>query len=192
MAAWFGARASRLSSSSKGRPSRKAKGGRIVVDEYLRAADRVFALGDCAASREDPLPPTANAAEQQGAYLAKCFNETYYKSGADGAMPARPDPVRPSAMPFAWLEILDNLWSARQNLDTSSAARWRPWACGAASRTHQVRDHARRRDVDRRDGLSPWRGREKQVSVQNIADTDVLALNIPDARGDGVRSTDAR
>ena len=36
----------------------KGKGGRIVVDEYLRAADRVFALGDCAASREDPLPPT--------------------------------------------------------------------------------------------------------------------------------------
>ena len=40
----------------------KGRGGRIVVDEYLRAADRVFALGDCAASREDPLPPTASVA----------------------------------------------------------------------------------------------------------------------------------
>ena len=58
----------------------KDKGGRVVVDEYLRAADRVFALGDCAADRTHPLPPTASAAEQQGAYLAKCFNETYTKA----------------------------------------------------------------------------------------------------------------
>ena len=84
-----------------------------MVDKYLRAADRVFALGDCAADRTTPLPPTANAAEQQGAYLAKCFNQTYYKAGADGVMPAKPDPVVPSAMPFAWLEPLDNLWDAR-------------------------------------------------------------------------------
>ncbi len=40
----------------------KGRGGRIVVDEYLRAADRVFALGDCAADRTNPLPPTASAA----------------------------------------------------------------------------------------------------------------------------------
>ena len=91
----------------------KDKGGRVVVDEYLRAADRVFALGDCAADRTHPLPPTASAAEQQGAYLAKCFNETYYKSGADGDLPVEPGPVAPSAMPFDWLAPLDNLWTKR-------------------------------------------------------------------------------
>ena len=91
----------------------KDKGGRVVVDEYLRAADRVFALGDCTADRTHPLPPTASAAEQQGAYLAKCFNETYYKSGADGDLPVEPGPVAPSAMPFDWLAPLDNLWTKR-------------------------------------------------------------------------------
>ena len=94
----------------------KDKGGRVVVDEYLRAADRVFALGDCTADRTHPLPPTASAAEQQGAYLAKCFNETYYKSGADGDLPVEPGPVAPSAMPFDWLAPLDNLWTKRSEL----------------------------------------------------------------------------
>ena len=179
--AWCGRRASRRSnlwrtrrsrraslrldaaSSSTGRPHRRR--------EYLRAADRVFALGDCAASREDPLPPTANAAEQQGAYLAKCFNETYYKCGTDGAMPAKPDPVRPSAMPFAWLEILDNLWDARVRIPIRRA------------RQDGLHGHVgRRRGPDEVEitpvggtltgvtAFASWRGAylSKQVSVQNM------------------------
>lgn len=54
----------------------KAQGGRIEIDGYLRVPGlkgRVFALGDCAGS----LPPLASVAEQQGRYLADCFNEHY-------------------------------------------------------------------------------------------------------------------
>lgn len=57
---------------------RGGPGGRLSVDDYLRVTGgggRVFALGDCASHWERPLPATANVAEQQGAYLAKCFNE---------------------------------------------------------------------------------------------------------------------
>ena len=49
-----------------------------MVDEYLRVpggGGRVFALGDCAANEATPLPPLASVAEQQGQYLADCFNE---------------------------------------------------------------------------------------------------------------------
>jgi len=46
--------------------------GRIVVDRYLRVPARagVYALGDCAACGEPPLPATAQVAQQQGRYLA--------------------------------------------------------------------------------------------------------------------------
>eukprot|EP00501_MAST-03F_sp_TOSAG23-6_P001506 GSMAST32.ASY1.ANO1.1567.1 assembled CDS len=60
-------------------------GGRIVVDNYLRAVGtqndgRIFAVGDCAATQKSStdssvLPPTASSAEQQGEYLIKCFND---------------------------------------------------------------------------------------------------------------------
>ena len=39
---------------------------------------RVYAIGDCAVTPE-PLPPIASSAEQQGQYLADCFNTYYYK-----------------------------------------------------------------------------------------------------------------
>ena len=46
--------------------------GRIVVDGHLRVpgVDGVWALGDCAVSREAPMPATAQVAQQQGKYLA--------------------------------------------------------------------------------------------------------------------------
>jgi NADH:ubiquinone reductase (non-electrogenic) len=45
---------------------------RLVVDGCLRVSGRegVYALGDCAAVGEPPLPATAQVAQQQGSYLA--------------------------------------------------------------------------------------------------------------------------
>jgi NADH:ubiquinone reductase (non-electrogenic) len=49
--------------------------GRIVVDRYLRipGQDQVYALVDCAACGDPPLPATAQVAQQQGRYLAGCL-----------------------------------------------------------------------------------------------------------------------
>jgi NADH:ubiquinone reductase (non-electrogenic) len=46
--------------------------GRLVVDDYLRLPGRanVYAIGDCAAAGDPPLPATAALAQQQGKYLA--------------------------------------------------------------------------------------------------------------------------
>ncbi|EED87219.1 predicted protein, partial [Thalassiosira pseudonana CCMP1335] len=55
---------------------------RVIVDDYLRIPEtkgRAFALGDCAASLNDKLPPTATVAEQQAIYLSDCFNKYYCK-----------------------------------------------------------------------------------------------------------------
>lgn len=51
--------------------------GRLVVDRYLRVASRenVYALGDCAACGDPPLPATAQVAQQQGKYLARALTE---------------------------------------------------------------------------------------------------------------------
>ncbi len=48
---------------------------RLAVDEFLRLPGRenVYALGDCAAVGNPPLPATAQVAQQQGAYLAKAL-----------------------------------------------------------------------------------------------------------------------
>jgi NADH:ubiquinone reductase (non-electrogenic) len=48
---------------------------RILVDASLRVPDRedIYALGDCAAVGEPPLPATAQVAQQQGKYLAKAL-----------------------------------------------------------------------------------------------------------------------
>lgn len=46
--------------------------GRLVVDDHLRVPGRegVYALGDCVAVGEPPLPATAQVAQQQGKYIA--------------------------------------------------------------------------------------------------------------------------
>lgn len=47
--------------------------GRIVVDSRFRVASRtgLWAIGDCAAIGDPPLPATAQVAQQQGAHLAR-------------------------------------------------------------------------------------------------------------------------
>jgi NADH:quinone reductase (non-electrogenic) len=53
--------------------------GRLFVDAHLRVRDAdtmrplpdVYALGDCAVIDGDPLPPTAQVAQQQGTYLSR-------------------------------------------------------------------------------------------------------------------------
>jgi len=116
--------------------------GRLVVDQYLRlpgTGGRVFSAGDCAVEPARECPMTANTAEQQGAYLAKCFNQ-YYKhrpgntlrivgenglqkkgqapseqgtalggSFCPGLVCDPPGPVIPSGMPFDLLEPLNAL-----------------------------------------------------------------------------------
>ncbi|HVS03174.1 MAG TPA: FAD-dependent oxidoreductase [Thermoanaerobaculia bacterium] len=49
--------------------------GRIPVDETLRVSGRegVWALGDCAAVGDPPLPATAQMAQQQGKYLGRAL-----------------------------------------------------------------------------------------------------------------------
>jgi NADH:ubiquinone reductase (non-electrogenic) len=49
--------------------------GRVPIDRTLRMAGQpgVFALGDCAACAEAPLPATAQVAQQQGQHLARAL-----------------------------------------------------------------------------------------------------------------------
>ncbi len=49
------------------------KHGRLFINDRLAASgsERIFALGDCSALSEHPIAATAQAAEQQGGYLAK-------------------------------------------------------------------------------------------------------------------------
>jgi NADH:ubiquinone reductase (non-electrogenic) len=59
----------------KSLPFAKDKTGRLLIDEYLKVdgAPHLYALGDCAVLNENPIPATAQAAEQQGTYLAKAL-----------------------------------------------------------------------------------------------------------------------
>ncbi len=49
--------------------------GRLIVgpDLKVQGEDSIYALGDCAIMDGNPLPATAQVAEQQGLYLAKAF-----------------------------------------------------------------------------------------------------------------------
>lgn len=82
-----------------------SKNGRIVIDDYLRVqgqGGRIFALGDCATHLEKPLPPLASVAEQQGQYLADCFNEYYSRFDPSSAEDLPPPGLvsAPVGMPF--------------------------------------------------------------------------------------------
>jgi NADH dehydrogenase FAD-containing subunit len=55
----------------------KGPAGRIIVDPWMRVPGlegRVWALGDCAVYPRRPLPPIAQAAQQQGQYVAAALN----------------------------------------------------------------------------------------------------------------------
>jgi len=60
--------------------------GRLVVDRHLRllGRERVYALGDCAVCPDQPLPATAQAAQQQGKYLARRLDQQRRDPEADG------------------------------------------------------------------------------------------------------------
>jgi len=62
----------------KALPFEKDAHGRILIDDFLRVAgyEGVYALGDCSALRVEPIPATAQAAEQQGNYLVKSLAMT--------------------------------------------------------------------------------------------------------------------
>lgn len=60
-----------------------------VVDPLGVPLTNVFALGDCCACTERPLPPLAQVADQQGMYLAARLNETL-----GVAEPAQPEPFQ--------------------------------------------------------------------------------------------------
>lgn len=51
------------------------RGRRVAVDGFLRIPGRegAYALGDCAAAGDPPLPATAQVAQQQGKYLARAL-----------------------------------------------------------------------------------------------------------------------
>ncbi len=53
--------------------------GRLIVNQFLRVPGQkdVYALGDCAAVKQQHLLPTAQVAMQQGKYLARVFNGKY-------------------------------------------------------------------------------------------------------------------
>ncbi len=56
-----------------------ARNGSLIVDDHMRLPShpQVYAIGDSSwgydAETGEPLPPTAQAAEQQGAYVARCI-----------------------------------------------------------------------------------------------------------------------
>lgn len=54
----------------KSLPFRKDSASRILIDDYCRVEDAVYALGDCAAHAARALPATSQVAQQQGRYLA--------------------------------------------------------------------------------------------------------------------------
>ena len=56
---------------------------------------KAFALGDAAVVRNANLPPIAQKAQQEGGYLANCFNTVYCDAG-DGEVPLAPS----STLPF--------------------------------------------------------------------------------------------
>lgn len=51
--------------------------GRLVVDSHFRVSgsENIWAAGDCAVIEDNPLPPTAQVAQQQGTHLAKVLNK---------------------------------------------------------------------------------------------------------------------
>ena len=80
---------------------RKARNGRLIVDEYLHILQEsegkgvpvlqgdVYALGDCAVNREKPLPQLAQVASQQAIYIARELNKLKETQSKDLSRPFR-------------------------------------------------------------------------------------------------------
>ena len=73
----------------------KSKQGQLLVDSFLQVKGvpdgSVYALGDCAHIEESPLACTAQVAERQGRYLAKCLSQSENPSH--------------SLQPFSWKKM---------------------------------------------------------------------------------------
>ncbi len=70
------------------------RSGRLAVDPYLRVLPRdlpnappMFAFGDCAGDRDQPLPLLAQVASQQAQYLARALN----RHGLQGLLALKED-----------------------------------------------------------------------------------------------------
>ncbi|QDZ20628.1 pyridine nucleotide-disulfide oxidoreductase [Chloropicon primus] len=75
-------------------PFGKSKDGRLAVDDFLNVEDlegnpveNVFAMGDCACNNLNPLPCTAQVAEQQGKWLSSYVNDVNAEKEAEDAEP---------------------------------------------------------------------------------------------------------
>lgn len=57
-------------------PFRKGRGSRLLTDDYLRVGEarNIFTAGDCATPASQSIPATAQAAQQEGKYLAAQLN----------------------------------------------------------------------------------------------------------------------
>jgi len=66
-----------------GEPQKGKRG--LAVDEFMKVAgaDSIWALGDCT---QTPYAPTAQAASQQGQYLARIFNDLAKRSRIEAAL----------------------------------------------------------------------------------------------------------
>ncbi|BDA46213.1 Internal alternative NAD(P)H-ubiquinone oxidoreductase A1 [Coccomyxa sp. Obi] len=62
-------------------------------NDNFRPLDNIYALGDCCANIENPLPSLAQVAEQQGKYLAKQLN-TAAKAQKAGQEPPKCEPFK--------------------------------------------------------------------------------------------------
>jgi NADH dehydrogenase FAD-containing subunit len=71
----------------------RTKQGRIAIDKHLRVLrdgkplNNVYAMGDCAADVENPLPTLAAVASRQGRYLAKRLNHLHRHRTGEYATP---------------------------------------------------------------------------------------------------------
>jgi NADH dehydrogenase len=81
------------SSLSKTLKCDKTKQGRIAIDDHCQAlkngiaVPEVFALGDCAANVDAPLPTLAAVASRQAEWLAKTMNKTQAKKVVVSQLP---------------------------------------------------------------------------------------------------------
>lgn len=83
----------------------------LVVDEHLRVAGTrgtIFCFGDAAVAQTSPqaaLPPTAQVARQEGAYLAALLSRNALAPVAEPAPDADVVPLPADTKPFGYLHL---------------------------------------------------------------------------------------
>ncbi|CAM9636127.1 unnamed protein product [Chrysoparadoxa australica] len=100
--------------------------GRVVIDKFLRVKGRegsVFAMGDCAAQEDGPLPPLAQVANQQGNYLAKSLNSEYGRGQPTPSAPFKYRHLGSMAQIGDWKAIVDLRAVGMPQLGSAAARR---------------------------------------------------------------------